>query len=191
MATLVIPITLDWGYGHGSPGANVWHVRTTGAPGSGGELEGLVEMLQDFYTSIAGLFNATTTIRFEGEANGVGDDVGSYATAPPWTVTGTDAGSVAPPVLAMLVQWRAQSGGRNGRGRTFLGPLAASAVESNGTPSETARAAVQSAADDLIESSDSFANGAFVVYSRTENVARDFITASVPNDFAVLRSRRD
>lgn len=191
MPTWTVPIQLTWGYGQGSPGANVFHARTTGGAGPSADLESMTEALHDFYTACAGLFNSTMSIRWLGEATGVGDDTGSVATSPSWTVVGTDSSSVAPPALAMLVNWRADTGGRSGRGKTFLGPLAASTMESNGTPAEGVRTTALTAAQDLIETSDTFANGALGIYSRVDNVFRDFISATVPNDFAVLRSRRD
>ena len=191
MATMTVPIRLTWGYGQGSPGANVWHFRSVGVDVGGSDLEQFTDQLEVFYTAIAGVFNATFQAHWDGEATGLGGAQGTVFQSPTWTVSGADSGSVAPTALAILIQWRAQEGGRSGRGRTFLGPVAASAIESNGTPAEDTRATIQAACDDLIEWSDSFANGAFGVYSRTDSLLRDIVQAAVPNEFAVLRSRRD
>lgn len=188
MPTGTIPVEIAWGYGHGSPGANVWHCRNSLLSTT---FNDQAEWLHDFYTAIASLFNATTTMKFLGEISGVGDDAGNLYVADPWTVTGTDSSSVAPPSLQMLVQWRAETGGRQGRGRTFIGPLAASAVESNGTPAEGARTQLLAAANDLIDTSEGDGNGAVGIYSKVGLVFRDFKTCTVPNDFAILRSRRD
>jgi hypothetical protein len=188
MATLTFPVEVDWGYGHGSPGANVWHLRTTATEG---DLGGLSDIIQAFYEDIAGLYNTTTTIKYLGEATGLGDDADTTFTSDPWTVTGTDSGSVAPPMLALLCQWRADTGGRSGRGRTFIGPLAAAAVGTDGTPNATQLTAIRDAAAALVDSSDSFGNGAVGIYSRVDGVIRDITTSSVPDDFAVMRSRRD
>lgn len=191
MATFRYAVNLTWTGASGSPGVNVWHGRTTGGLPGSSEISGLSDMIEEFYTAIAGLYPGQVTITSPEFASGVGDDEGDQASVPAWSVAGTGAASFLPPASCMLVDWRTNSGGRRGRGRTFLGPLSDDTIENNGTPAEGGRTIVQLAADDLIESSDSFGNGAWGVYSRVDNVIRDFTSASCPNLFAVLRSRRD
>jgi hypothetical protein len=64
-------------------------------------------------------------------------------------------------------------------------------AQSNGTPVEDVRLSMRDDARDLVTASQGFANGALGIYSRSEDVFRDFVFADVPNYFAVLRSRRD
>jgi hypothetical protein len=191
MPTVRIPISLSWGGGvSGAPGANVWHGRIlTGSEQA--DLDEIVGAVENFYTACADLYTADLTISFLGEASGVGDDAGSLYTSDPWTVTGTDGLDHLAPVLQMLVNWRTPTGGRQGRGRTYIGPLSTGVHQDNGTPQEAARSLLQDAADALIEESDSFANGALGVYSRVGDTFRDFVSAAVPNEFAILTSRRD
>lgn len=191
MATLRIPIDLTWSGATGSPGVNVWHARTESTIGEPEDVDALAGYLEDFYTAIANVYPSTVTIAFGGEATGVGDDSETIFPAPAWSVTGTGAAAFAPPVLAMYVNWRAATGGRNGRGRTFLGPHNAVIAEGNGTPTEDYRTLVQGAVDALVAESQNSLNGALGVYSRAENIFRDFSSGAVPNKFAVLRSRRD
>lgn len=188
MPSAEIAIAVDWGYAHGSPGANVFHCRDQLGSES---FHDQADWLHTFFDAIKGLYNSTTTLRFLGDISGIGDDAGNLYTADPWTVTGTDTGSVAPAVLQMLTQWRAETGGRRGRGRTYIGPLGAGTVESNGTPAEGSRTVLLDAANDLIDTSTASANGAMCVYSRVDGILRDIVGVTVPNDFAILRSRRD
>lgn len=190
MPTARMTVDINWTGASGSPGANVWHMRFTNASAPGGDQDAMVEAVRDFYTAINGDFTASTTLSFNGELRGVGDDSDSLYTATPWSVTGTGS-NFAPPADCAIVSWRTSAATRSGRGRTFLGPLNSAAIESNGTPTEGFRSGNQAAIDDLIETSDSFANGALGVYSRTENVFRDFVSGTMPNYFAILRSRRD
>lgn len=191
MPTMRVPIDLTWTTASGSPGVNVFHARTTSGDASNFELEELTEALEAFYTQITECFPGAVTIRWGGEASGVGDDEGNTYTSPSWTVNGSGGIGWLPPANALIVNWRANTGGRRGRGRTFIGPLVGATNEQNGTPDETIRAELQGAATTLISASEGVLNGALGVYSRVDNVFRDFASADVPNKFAVLRSRRD
>lgn len=191
MPTIRIPIDLTWGGGvSGSPGANVWHGRLTAIVGPS-DVDDLLEPLHDYYTAIAGLFCADLTMAFAGECTGLGDDAGDTFMGTPWSVTGTAGVDHLAPALQMLVNWRTNTGGRRGRGRTFHGPLATGVHQDNGTPTEAARATLQDAADDLIQATSDIGDGALGIYSRVDSVIRDLTSASIPNEFAVLRSRRD
>lgn len=191
MATYRMPVEITWTQASGSPGANIWHVRTTGSVGDSGEAQGLSDIVRDFYTAIQGFFPSPVNISFNGEFQGVGDDTGSSAITTPWGIDGTADPEFLPPANCLLAAWGTSGGGRSGRGRTFIGPLGTGNAEDNGTPVEAARSELLAAMEDLIESSDSFANGAVGIYSRTQDVFRDVVSAKVPNYFAVLRSRRD
>lgn len=192
MTIATVPIRLSWTGATGSPGANVWHPRWDGDLGGSAQLAGLLEDLEAFYTAIALLFPPTWSANFDGEITGLGDDLGDSATYEAWSVVGTaNTGNFLPPSNQMLVSWRTGSGGRRGRGRTFLGPVAVAVSDAVGTPTTGAIDVVQDAADALIAASSDPGNGAWGVYSRVDGVVRDFVTALVPDEFAVLRSRRD
>jgi hypothetical protein len=191
MPTVRIPIDLTWTGASGSPGVNIWHARVDSILDPNPDVDAMADVLNTFYDEIKGMYSNQVAIRFAGEAQGVGDDTGNTYTGTPWTVNGTNGTGFMPPADCVLVQWRASTGGRSGRGRTFIGPCAGSAEESNGTPTEDSRTLIQGAADNLIDASDSFGNGALGIYSRTQDTFRDVVAAAVPNYFAVLRSRRD
>lgn len=191
MPTARIPVDIRWTEATGSPGVNVFHARADSLDAFNADFGALSAILEDFYTAIRPLYYVGVTISCAGEAQGVGDDTGSTYLFDPWTMTGSGNQGYLPPADCMLVQWSAQTGGRNGRGRSFLGPLDLAVAETNGTPVEADRESVQDAIDALITANGAFGNGALGVYSRTEDVFRDFVSGSCPNYFAVLRSRRD
>jgi len=191
MPTGRIVVDVSWGTASGSPGVNVFHARGDSTVDINPDFNVLSEMLETFYADINQQFPSTLTFSQNGEVTGVGDDTGSVWSTDPWTVTGVAPDNYLPPANCMLVNWRAATGGRSGRGKTFLGPLNDNVSEANGTPEESSRVDVQNAVDALIASSTGFGNGALGIYSRTQDIFRDFVSGNVPNDFAVLRSRRD
>jgi hypothetical protein len=192
MATFRYAVRLDWTGASGSPGVNVFHGRTTGSlPPSGGDVDGLSSMMEDFYTAIAGFYPGSCTIRSPEFASGIGDDEGDQTAVVPWSVTGTGASEYLPPASCVLVDWKTSGPGRRGRGRTFLSPMSNDTIENNGTPSETTRTILGLAIADLVEASDSFGNGAWGVYSRAGSTFYDLTGGVTPNIYAVLRSRRD
>nr|CRY93649.1 hypothetical protein [uncultured prokaryote] len=198
MAIWRVPINLTYEFG-GGPGVNVWHVRQSSLD-PGEELGDLVGMLHTFYATLTAgqttgdsCFQAGMTIDC-GELVNV--DTQETFTPDFDALTVGATGGAAAPVLALCVTWRTTIAARRARGRTFLGPFAPDACESNGTPIEALRDTVRSACDALISDSEGFGNGAVGVYGKANpgssgHVIRDITGALVPNEFAVLRSRRD
>lgn len=187
-----VPIGINWSYGTGSPGANIWHARWDGDLDGSPQLAGLLDDLQTFYDDISGLFTPAVTIHFDGEVTGLGGDTGETASYDPWTITGSaGSGSGLPTSNQIVVGWKTGSGGRSGRGRTFLGPLETGVSGADSLPVPGAITAVQDAADLLISEGLDAGNGSWGVFSRQDNVVRDFTSATVRREFGVLRSRRD
>lgn len=191
MPTARIPIDLTWTGASGSPGANIYHARADSIDQFNADFDALGVILFDFYDTIKDMYCTDVTIRWAGEASGVGDDTGQVYSGNAWSVSGTNGTDHLSPALNVMIRWRTESGGAHGRGRNFYGPLIDGASESNGTPDEDVRDEFQAAADALVAASSGFGNGALGVYSRVEDVFRDFTSATVPNYFAILKSRRD
>jgi hypothetical protein len=173
----------------GGIGTNTWHGRTAAQPELA--LAALGAMLEDFYLGVFSYMATPITLNFSGIWQGVGPDQGEVLETAPWNVADGGTRAPLPPAIAQVVTWRTALASRSGRGRTFLGPMAAGTLQNNGTPTEESRAAIQTAATALIAASDGLGDGAFGVWSSTDQIFRDFRTASVPNEYAVLRSRRD
>jgi len=191
MGLFTLPIRITWPYGTGSPGANVWHFRTTGAFNDDSDAEAMIDAVHDFYSGIVTFYRSDVDIDFDGVVTGMGADSGESATFDTWHVDGTATGDALSSALQMCISWGSGSGGRSGRGRTFIGPLPSTIDASDGVPVQAAADQLLDAANALIETSDSFANGAVGVWSPTDGVLRDFTVASVRRQFAILRSRRD
>lgn len=176
----------------GGTGTNTWHFRTVAVDQlENADADGLSDILEQFYTDLDPIYPGGTVLHFDGELSGVGSNEGTYVQATDWTVTIGGGIPPLPPATSLVVSWRGQSGDRSRRGRTFLGPLGTGNLEGDGTPTSSCLTTARDAAAALVSSSDSFANGAFGVWSRQESVLRDFVGSTVANQFAVLRSRRD
>jgi hypothetical protein len=203
MTILRVPINIAFP-GAGSPGANIWHIRTVTGPGGAelAEANTLIGYIRAFYFSNVTEFPATTVFSI----GTVTEEETSREISPTFaTVTGTGVGS-APQALAMVVTWRTEIAARRGRGRTFVGPLSTATMQNDGTPSTSSRNAIVTAASTLVSASLAYGNGAIGVYGYQNaksggadvprdpddpKIFRDFTGSAVRDLFGVLRSRRD
>lgn len=181
-------VTINSPYVNGT-GTNTFHGRFTDPEPSGGD--DLANLAKEFYRSILGQIAQPVTLAFSGQWQGVGPDQGKIREGAGWSLASGDNVVPLPLAIAQVVTWRTSLNTRSGRGRTFLGPVAKGTLQDNGTPLESTRAQLQTAADALISGSEGLTNGALGVWSPTDQILRDFTGASVPNEYAVLRSRRD
>lgn len=176
----------------GGIGTNGWSLRTTGSdPGDAPELDGLMEIVQAFYTSLNTVLATSTTVSFDGVCREIGGDETENTDAGAWTVGITGAAGVLPPANCICVTWRAATGGRSGKGRSFLGPIKTDALQTDGTVDTAELTTVRNGAAALVAASEGFTNGALGVWSYKDEVFRDYVGSSVTDQFAVLRSRRD
>lgn len=114
--------------------------------------------------------------------------VGATALA---STTGS-GGAGLPPQLASVVSWRTTVSGRSGRGRTYLGNLAAAAM----TGAQVAPAmvtAVNNASSALITAVNALAPPSgpchMAVWSPTKGIAREIISGAMDATFDTMRSR--
>lgn len=175
-------------------GVNTFHYRTTEDtlnPVAQATLGAFTQNLQSFYLAMGQYIASPTTISSAGDWAGVGPSQGEFTSVAGWSSSLTNNNGPLPLATALCISWATAVRTRSGRGRTFISPVDIVALQDNGTPTEASRAALVGAADGLISSSDEPADGAFCIWSPTDQVARDVVSASVSNEFAVLRSRRD
>lgn len=179
--------------------ANVWHARTDTSdvfwdPVT--EENTVMGELRTFYTNIAQVLAAGTTVRFPSAiANVETQEEVQLDAIPDVTTTST---TYAPKGLSIVISWRTSSRSRRGRGRTFVGPLADLMLEpGTGAPAFTYKQAIQDAADALVAASSGVNGWAFGVWGQQDagvaepKVLRDFTQGVVANEFSLLRSRRD
>lgn len=184
-------VTLEWD-GPGSPGTNTWHLRTTGSDfAAATEPEDLMGLVEDFYVTAGPVLRNGLVVHWDGEYHGLGTDLGDSKSFTPWTFTNGGTGADAADGLAVVIGWRTGSGGRRGKGRTFLGPLAQQAFDANGELAELFVSSAEDAAEALVTASQGFGNGAIGVYSRLDAVVRDVTSSVTSRTYGMLRSRRD
>jgi len=198
-----VPVNVAF-VGAGSPGANIWHIRTVAGPG-GSELtqaQTMVTAIRQFYNSCQA-YLPTTNVYTLGTVTelGTGREI-----SPTWSsLSGVATGNIAQ-ALCVVVTWKTSIAARRGRGRTFLGPLATSVQQSDGTIVDAARTGIGTAAAALVSTSLTDGNGAVGVWgysaAKTPGKAnprnpadgrelRDITGYAIRDVFGVLRSRRD
>lgn len=176
----------------GGTGTNTWHLRTLEASPLFEDADYLMEQVRLLYWNRKAAFETSTAINFDGEFNGVGPDSGEHVTGATWGVAGTSSSGHLPPADCICTTWEGEAGDRSKRGRTFFGPISITQNEpANGSIHPGELGAWRTAVDTLVETSDSFDNGAIGIWSRQESLFRDVVTAHISDQFASLRSRRD
>lgn len=140
------------------------------------------------YDTVA--FENDAQVKIINEATGALEGVTGVTVVPG---SGTNTTEPMPPSQMGLVRWHTAGvvGGRVLQGRTFVGPTTQDANDS-GVLTSAAVADLQAAADAYIAS----ANAEPVIWHRpssggSDGTARAITTASVWNQWAVLRGRRD
>lgn len=174
----------------GGPGYSTLHFRHDGVDSDlvadlTAAQTALIEALANFTSLIA----PTTTWRTSGVWQDVDGD--REVTTGRATLVGTSPDqSVLPANVSLCLGWRTESRARAGRGRTFLSGWPNVATV-DGTPSGNIMLAAADAIADLVNWNEGFANGSWVVYSRTDALARDITGGATRDVWASLRSRRD
>lgn len=192
---MVLEYRPQWQVPGGDAGVTVLHGRgTTGTP-AGTAAQDLADRARAFLAGIAGSMPDDVQLTFPGEvldrdtATGVLTAV--HAINPPAAVSGSQVGGYAAPVGAR-VHWHTSAivSGRRLQGRTFIVPLVSGAFASDGTLVEATRDALKAVAETYIDSG----VNAWVeasVWSPTHGIQADITSVTVPDQAAVLRSRRD
>lgn len=175
--------------GPGSPGFNIWHVRTQNITFDD-DLNDAITEIAAFYERLKVQFPSGTSFR-------VGEQVTRVDVSPPetqaytvTTVTATGGSAQLPERLAVLIKLGTAKPGRSGRGRKFMGPLKQGVVELDGTVDETVRTAFQTSINTLIAASSGPNQWAIGVWSPMQQELYDLVAASVDNELAQLSSRR-
>lgn len=191
----VLEYRVNWGSGGPNPGVTVVHGRISGAFTSAQAAQALADRTRTFFDAMKGYVGGGVAWTFPAEVTehntATGDLEGVDAITAPAPVTSTGSGAYAAP-SGMRFEWRTDAivSGRRLRGRTFIVPLVTSQYETNGTISGTLITAAQTAANAFLSA------GVFTacqpsVWSRTHGVQSDITSANIPDEVAILRSRRD
>lgn len=185
-------VRLSYPVGSGT-GTNTWHIRNDSQVAPSVDLEEIMSWIEDFYGASSVLMPPSWSATFDGQLTEI---LTPEPQVPPaldgFTIPGA-AGTEAygPSAGQACVTWRSNLATRSGRGRTFVGPLAAESIQADGTLEGDALSALRGAANALVSQSNTNDNvGAVSVFSPTDSLARDIVAATVTDQVAVLRSRR-
>lgn len=184
-------VDLAWS-GSGSPGVNVWHMRTSEPEFILQDVQTLIDDLGTFYQGMAQFYPPSVSVTGRGEIVKDFDGAPTFEDVDGFSVSGGSSNpAYAPLSSAIVVGWKTNSATRAGRGRTFISPLSAGTIDTNGTPTAGTISSMQTIAATLVTNSKGSPNGALGVWSASTNTFRDFVSSTVRDQFAVLRSRRD
>lgn len=173
------------------PAGSPWLATHYFLPSAGMTPDEAVAATGSFWNDCRVYMTTGATIASEAEVASVdaltGEVTGIDQTTP-FSVTGASSADPLPPTVQGVVRWRTGTfvGGREIRGRTFI-PGLTEAYSTNGVPTAGFLSGVQTAAAGLIAD----ANSDLCIWSRAHQNDPLAVTASVWNQFGVLRSRRD
>lgn len=176
--------------GTGGPGYSTFHYRDDADGGLEAALQAATDRLIAAYTLVRPVVPATVRMGTEGLWVEVDGD--RFVDVDGSSVTGSLAqpGELLPPATTLVVSWGTASNSRSGRGRTFLSGFT-TLSNAAGVPTTAALTAVRAMGSNLVSFNETVGNGAFVVYSPTQQISRDITRSKVDPQWKVLRSRRD
>lgn len=173
----------------GGPGYNTFHFRDDADGGLEDALQVAGDRLRLAYENLQTVMPSTTRWSWDGIWDEVREDRRVANTG--WTIAGvTSATQLMPSATAIVVGWTTGTRSRSGRGRTFLSGLPQTAG-TDGTPAPAFLTQVGLFGEDITDFNQTVGNGAFCVFSPTQDLSRDITGSAVRDVFAVLRSRRD
>lgn len=193
-------IVVNWTGFSGAPGYTNLYFRDFGV----GDIDqaivdGSITKAYNWMSSVASRVPASVTLSISSSVEIIESSNGQLQRfmqgTPPAAIVGTGTGAYSA-ASGAVVNWYTD-GVRNGRrirGRSFLVPLAGSALDTNGTIADTQLAALRTASNGLITATGA---GDFGIWARpttpggTDGQWNAVTSMTVPDKVAVLRSRRD
>lgn len=158
-------------------------MHMTSASTSLTDAQAVVDNIRDWYDGCKALFHTSSTITVGAQVLDISDvDNPLYVGTTPRTVVGTGSGTQLPAQLALVVSWRTATATRSARGRTYLGPIASSALNAY-VLTPTLQTAIQNASNTLI------ATNRLDVYSRKLDVVYQVTSAVVNTKIDTMRTR--
>jgi len=186
---------VGWNTGSLNPGVSVFHGRVTAGNTDGAAATDLSTRVRTLFDTIKGLVTGAVTWDFPAEVlklnTTTGDLEGVESVTKPLNVVSGAGGSYAAPAGARI-EWRTTAivGGRRLRGRTFVVPLGATNYDTNGTISSSCITTL-TAAGNAYKDTGVFTAVQPSIYSRTHGTQADITSVLIPDEAAVLRSRRE
>jgi hypothetical protein len=182
-----------WNVQGGGIGYSVFHVRKGVTPSEQTAAQGFADDLRAGFNSLVTLLPDDVLISFESEARELNTTTGQliavHSITAPASVAGTNTGTYSAPSGARVdLITGGIVAGRRLRGRTYVVPLIGTAYTNTGLISSTAQSTLETAFEMFRDETDLYSLG---VWSRTHGVIADVTSVNVPNEAAILRSRRE
>jgi len=194
----IAQVRVTWDYPHGSPGVSTLHFRKSTSSQWSELANQTVAFVLAAFDEFRAFFPTDLEYTVQGEIDILEDTTGELQYTINGTSvahSGTDTSGFAPSPAGISVRYLTDgvNSGVRVRGRTYLVPVGNSCVDTDGTPTSGAITAAQAFGDAMV-SVGSYVRQ--VIYSRKSaknatGSSYDTTTASVKDQFAVLRSRRD
>lgn len=191
----LIRYRVKWNGFTGAPGYSTFYQNNATPTDFGGAIAA-------FFTAIKGHIPNPVNFEFPTSADVISDTdgalTGAFSVSPVTGFNGGDAGNYGAPAGAM-VQWRTAVVMDKHRlvGKTFIVPVGAAGMQSNGTLDDTYKTTLQTAGAGLVAAM----GGTLMVWHRPKKDASGAIirpggsapvfNVTVPDRVSVLRSRRD
>lgn len=186
----------------GAPGVNTWYWVTPVSPGvpSTTHVDDIHDEISAYYDGVTSILKPGVTWRIDpvvqylndtdGEVQGIVTQTGDVHTFESTATSGNES-----PAVQVLLRFNTSDyiGGRNVKGRLFIGPLSDSAVSEDGT----LRTDVAETLDDLLVAPTSGLGARLIVWHRPSSSSStngqycDVTSALHQEKLAILRSRRD
>jgi hypothetical protein len=166
---------------------NVLHV---GGATPGGSISGTsTAAIRVFYDAIKGSLATGTAVSLMQVIN-LSTDPPTYSAIPAFAGIASTGANKSPAEIACCITWRTPFASRSGRGRTFIGPLAAAVVDaSSGLLSSSHLSTISTAAVNMLAALVA-AGSPLQVYSRVREAVLEVTSVNVNTTPDVLRSRR-
>ena len=169
------------------PDYNVWHFQDATDFVTLAAANAFITDLTAFYNAIKSSYPTGTVITVGSSVETVLTPVVIVA-ATPQIVTAPVGNAQAAPQPCLVATWRTVFGGRSYRGRTYIGPLQASAINA-GTPPTTYVTQLQTAASALVTASNTATSYDLVVYSKKLAQANKVIQGVARGYYGTQRRR--
>lgn len=194
---MVLEYRANWAGPIAGPGVSVFHGRDTAIGTLDGAAQELAERVHDLFATVFANYGVPgMTVTFDSEAVELNTTTGQLEQVipvdPPDPVLGGGIGTFAR-ASGFRLDWTTPAivNGRRLRGRTFFVPVVSSIFDADGTLDPGAAAIIGPAASEYFADAGGTAAVNPSVWSRTHGVQADITGFVLPDEDAILSTRRD
>lgn len=145
MTVARIEVTVTGPSALSAPAMNVWHLNQATSNWNTANANNAIVDMAAFYTAVAALYPNSASIRVGSRVVVLLSGPDEVISATAVTVTGTGGSGALPPQCSTVVSLRTALAGPRYRGRLYLGPMAAAAIDANGRLTSALQTTIQNA----------------------------------------------